>query len=61
MVKMAANLRSSSPAGKARDAVRGLAASILLSAIRLKVIAADRAPTIATVIHRSLEIQKLEG
>jgi hypothetical protein len=59
IVNIHAKRRSSRPAGKARAAVRGFAASISRSAIRLKVIAADRAPTIATVIQMSFEIQKL--
>src|SRR5687767_4805642 len=42
------------PVGNSRFAVRGFWPSISLSAIRLKVIAADRAPNIATVIHRTL-------
>src|SRR5580698_3248056 len=41
------------PTGKARVAVRGLAASIEASASRLKAIAADRAETIATTIQAS--------
>jgi hypothetical protein len=39
------------PAGMARVAVRGLAASNSRSAMRLKAIAAERAPTIARVIQ----------
>ena len=39
------------PAGSARSAVRGLAASIRRSTRRLKPMAALRAPTIATTIH----------
>src|SRR2546423_11574222 len=39
------------PEGIARSRVRGLAASYLRSAIRLKAIALERAPTIATVIQ----------
>ena len=58
---MTANRRSKSPAGKARLAVRGLAASILRSAILLNAIAADLAPTIATVIQKSLDTQKPGG
>ena len=41
------------PAGRARIAVRGLAASIEASASRLKAIAAERAETMATMIHAS--------
>src|ERR1019366_5350593 len=41
------------PTGRARVAVRGLAASIEASARRLKAIAAERAETIATTIHPS--------
>ena len=39
------------PLGSSRFAVRGFAASISRSIILLKVIAAERAPTIATVIQ----------
>ena len=42
------------PAGIARLAVRGLAASIFASAQRLKAIAADRALTMQTMIQRIL-------
>src|SRR5688572_29872153 len=42
----------SRPAGMARVAVRGLRASRFRSAMRLKAIAAERAPTIATMIQR---------
>jgi hypothetical protein len=45
----------SSPAGMARVRVRGLAASIRRSAMRLKAIAAERAPTIATVIQTACQ------
>jgi len=41
----------SAPLGRARVWVRGLAASIDASARRLKAIAADRADTMATIIH----------
>src|SRR5439155_7333784 len=41
------------PAGRARIAVRGFAASILASTSRLKAIAADRAATMHTTIHPS--------
>src|SRR5260370_35932375 len=41
------------PAGIARAFVRGLRASEYLSALRLKAIAVERAPTIAIAIHRS--------
>src|SRR6185369_14054901 len=40
------------PAGSALEAVRGFCASKLRSAIRLKAIAAERAPTMATTIQR---------
>src|SRR5208283_1298959 len=43
----------STPAGRARVAVRGLVASIEASARRLKAIAAERAETMATTIHQS--------
>ena len=42
------------PAGMSRAAVRGFAASIARSAMRLKAIAAERAPTIATRIKKSV-------
>ena len=60
-MKAHAKRTSSKPAGKARVAVRGLAASTLRSAMRLKVIAAERAPTMARVIQTSFAIQKLAG
>ena len=41
------------PAGRARERVRGLAASIRRSAMRLKAIAQERAPTIASAIQSS--------
>src|SRR5439155_22069853 len=41
------------PAGRARVCVRGFTASIVASARRLKAIAAERAETIATIIHPS--------
>src|SRR6266704_3405903 len=41
------------PAGRARVRVRGLAASIEASARRLKAMAAERAATMATMIHKS--------
>ena len=41
------------PAGSARIGVRGFAASIEASASRLKAIAAERAETMATMIHAS--------
>ena len=44
---------ASAPAGNARIAVRGLAASSLASTRRLNAIAADRAVTIHTTIHPS--------
>ena len=46
--------RESTPRGSSRPAVRGLRASIAWSARRLNPIAALRAPTIATTIHRSV-------
>ena len=39
------------PAGRARSRVRGLAASMCRSAMRLKAIAQERAPTIASAIQ----------
>jgi len=48
---VATNAGVSVPAGKARVWVRGLAASIEASASRLKAMAADRAETMATMIH----------
>src|SRR5271168_1236586 len=53
-VKPATKPRLSSPAGMARPAVRGLAASIPASAQRLKAIAAERAETMQTMIQTSL-------
>lgn len=53
MTKVATNAGDKCPAGNARVRVRGLAASILASARRLKAIAADRAATIATMIQKS--------
>ena len=49
----AANRRLSWPAGKARVFVRGFSASNSRSAIRLNVIAALRAPTMATISQKS--------
>src|SRR6266852_1090396 len=43
----------SAPAGSARARVRGLAASMVASASRLNDIAAERAATMATTIHKS--------
>src|SRR5271170_7472854 len=53
-VKPATKPRLSSPAGMARLAVRGLAASMPASAQRLKAIAAERAETMQTMIQTSL-------
>src|SRR6185312_271608 len=52
--KIVANFCESVPAGMARIAVRGLAASILASAIRLNAIAAERAEIIHRMIQPSL-------
>src|ERR1043166_6497474 len=52
MVKAQTKPTDNSPAGNALEAVRGLRASKLRSAMRLNAIAAERAPTIATIIHR---------
>ncbi len=41
------------PAGRWRERVRGLRASISASSMRLKAMAAERAPTIATTIQTS--------
>src|SRR6478735_3220606 len=49
-----ANFCESAPAGMARMAVRGLAASIRASATRLKAMAAERAETMQSTIHPSL-------
>src|SRR5271154_139105 len=51
-VKNQANPAESSPAGRARLAVRGLRRSYSRSAMRFMVMAAERAPTMATMIHR---------
>src|SRR6266700_7097751 len=51
--KITANLRESVPAGMARVAVRGLAASICASATRLNAMAAERADTMHRTIHPS--------
>src|SRR6266481_7655124 len=51
--KSATNFRERVPAGMARVAVRGLAASIWASARRLKAMAADRAETMQTTIQQS--------
>src|SRR5271163_4727613 len=53
-VKPATKLRLSRPAGIARLAVRGLAASMPASVQRLKAIAAERAETMQTMIQNSL-------
>src|SRR2546423_12355908 len=47
------NPTDSAPLGIARTFVRGLRASYSRSAMRLKAIAVERAPTIAIVIHTS--------
>src|SRR5579875_1203492 len=52
-VNASTKLRVSSPAGSARFAVRGLAASNSASTRRLNAIAADRALTMQTIIHAS--------
>ena len=52
-MKPTANRRLSSPAGKARIFVRGFSASNSRSAMRLNVIAALRAPTMATISQKS--------
>src|ERR1044072_6424008 len=52
MVKAQTKPTDNSPEGNALEAVRGLRASKLRSAMRLNAIAAERAPTIATTIHR---------
>src|SRR6476646_158024 len=54
MTKTVANFCESVPAGMARMAVRGLAASILASAMRLKAMAAERAETMHSTIQPSL-------
>src|SRR2546421_12269623 len=51
VTKTATNFCESSPAGMARMAVRGLAASICASARRLKAMAAERADT----MHRTIQ------
>src|SRR5436305_9965086 len=51
VTKTAANFCESTPAGMARVAVRGLAASIWASARRLKAMAAERAET----MHRTIQ------
>src|ERR1700754_2598620 len=53
IVKAQTNSTDNRPAGIARVAVRGLRASIFRSAMRLKAIAVDLAPTIATIIHKN--------
>src|SRR5262249_17999922 len=55
------NRASTSPDGSARPAVRGLAASIRRSAILLNAIAADLAPTIASVIQIIFSTQNHTG
>src|SRR5438874_13463208 len=51
-VKPQTNATDKTPAGIARIFVRGLRASYSRSAMRLKAMAADRAPTIAMAIQR---------
>src|SRR2546423_3798448 len=53
VTKTATNFCESSPAGMARVAVRGLAASICTSARRLKAMAAERADTMHKTIQPS--------
>ena len=53
ITKMVTNFCESAPAGMARVAVRGLAASICASASRLNAIAAERAETMHKTIHPS--------
>src|ERR1700733_5406183 len=53
-VKPATKRRLKIPAGMARDAVRGLAASRRASAQRLKAMAAERAATMQTTIQKTL-------
>src|SRR5437016_5069237 len=53
VTKTATNFCESSPAGMARVAVRGLAASICASARRLKAMAAERADTMHKAIQPS--------
>src|ERR1043165_2513310 len=53
IVNAQTKLTESAPAGIARLRVRGLRASISRSAMRLKAIAQERAPTIASVIQRN--------
>src|ERR687889_1556794 len=55
IVKAETKETESRPAGMARAAVRGFAASNSRSAIRLKAIAAERAPTIAGVIQSACQ------
>src|SRR5205085_2760529 len=54
-VNIQTNFLDSRPAGSARMRVRGFAASNVWSASRLKAIAVERAPTIATVIQSSCQ------
>jgi hypothetical protein len=60
-VKIHASRTPTRPFGMARSAVRGFLASILASIIRLRVMAAVRAPTIATVIQNRFETLKGTG
>jgi len=60
-VNIQTNHASTWPDGNARPAVRGFAASMWRSAILLNAIAADLAPTIATVIQMSLSTQNQTG
>src|ERR1700756_2415820 len=54
ITKIMANFCESAPAGMARMAVRGFAASIRASATRLKAMAAERAETMHRTIQPSL-------
>src|SRR5262249_52060468 len=60
-VNIQTNRASTRPDGSARPAVRGLAASMWRSAIRLNAIAADLAPTMASMIQRSFSTQNPAG
>src|SRR3954464_11931161 len=51
--KRPTNVFESAPAGIARDEVRGFSASNFASTKRLNAMAAERAPTIATTIHKT--------
>src|SRR5690606_37656886 len=52
--KIHASATETRPAGMARESVRGFRASMRRSAMRLKVIALERAPTIATRIPKKV-------